>query len=102
MPKLPLPGTLPWEVPQAERMMMMETAREQYMKIVGQIRLKQAERAFIPWTPSPTLFFGDKVLVYHEKTGRWELRTFISGNESIILIREPDGDAQPYPIISVI
>lgn len=98
MPKLPLPSTLPSAVPQAERMMMMEKAREEYMKIVGSMRLKQAEKAFIPTTPPTTLTYGDKVLVYRETTGRWEPRNFVSRNENTILVYEPDGSTQPYPL----
>ncbi len=48
MPKLPLPGSTPAAVPHGERMMMMEKAREEYEKIVGTMRLKTAEKAFVP------------------------------------------------------
>lgn len=53
IPKLPLPGTLPSEVPQAEKimMMMMETAREEYMKILGQLHFETAGEAFISKMP---------------------------------------------------
>eukprot|EP00171_Calliarthron_tuberculosum_P001204 IDg1204t1 len=44
------------------------------------------------------LSYGDKNLVYHDITKRWEPRTFVSRNENTILVLEPDGDTQPYSI----
>jgi len=96
MPKLPLPATAPAAVPHGERMMMITTAREEYLKIVGNIRLKTAEKAFIPKTLPLSVETGDKVLVYREKSGKWEPRFFVSRDENVIYIREPDGTVQPY------
>ncbi len=45
-------------------MMMMDTATDEHVKLIGKIRLKTVEKAFIPSTPSPSLKFGDRVLVY--------------------------------------
>ena len=101
MPKLPLPDSGPAAVPQAERMMMLETAREEYINLVAKIKLKQSEKAFIPSRPPVTLQYGDKVLVYRESGKRWEPRMFVSRNESTILVAEPNGDVQPYPITKV-
>ena len=101
MPKLPLPESGPAAVPQAERMMMLETAREEYINLVAKIRLKQSEKAFIPSRPPPTLEYGDKVLVYREAVKRWEPRKFVSRNENHVIISEPNGDVQPYPITKV-
>ena len=101
MPKLPLPDSGPAAVPQAERMMMLETAREEYIDLVAKIRLKQSEKAFIPSRPPITLQYGDKVLVYRESGKRWEPRMFVSRNENTILVAEPNGDVQPYPITKV-
>ncbi len=42
MPKIPLPGSGPSAVSQGVRMMMMETARDEYLRIVGKMRLQQA------------------------------------------------------------
>lgn len=96
MPKLPLPESLPSATQQGQRMMLMEKAREEYMKIIAEMRLKTAEKAFIPKSPSLELKYGDKVLVYRDTTRRWEPRTFVSRNENSILVIEPNGDVQPY------
>eukprot|EP00171_Calliarthron_tuberculosum_P006096 IDg6096t1 len=98
MPKLPLLDSLLSAVPQGERMKMMETAREEYLQIVAKIRMKQAEKAFIPKTPSTSLRYGDNVLVYREESDRWEPRMFISRNENVIQVLEPNRDILPYSI----
>ena len=101
MPKLPLPGSLPAAVPQSERMKILETAREKYISLVAKMRLRQAEKAFVPRTPPTTLKFGDRILVYRETTGRWEPRKFVSRNDQEILVEEPNGEVQPYAFSKV-
>lgn len=80
---------------------MLQTARNEYISIVARLRLKQSEKAFIPPVPPSTLQFGEKVLVYSDTTARWEPRTFISRNEPTVLVKEPNGKAQPYGISKV-
>ena len=101
MPKLPLPNTGPAAVPQSERMMMLETTREEYINLMAKIRLRQSEKAFVPSRPPLSLKYGDKVLVFRETVKRWKPRKFVSGNENIILIAEAYGDIQLYPITKV-
>lgn len=101
MPKLLLPGSLPAATPQGKRMMLMENAREEYMKIVAEMRLKRAAKAFVHKTLSVELKYGDKVLVYRDTTRRWESRTFVSRNDHSIIVIEPNGYVQPYATTAV-
>ena len=96
VPKLPLPGSLPASLPQAQRMMMMETAREESTKIIGEIRLRAAEKAFVSSTPPLSVQYGDKILVYRDTSVHWGPRTFVSRNDDTILVMEPNGVTQPY------
>lgn len=50
--------------------MGLERAREEYIKIVANLRLKATEKAFIPKAPPLSLNYGDKVLVYRNTTRR--------------------------------
>ena len=77
--------------------MMTETAREEYVKAIRRIRLKQAERAFVLRSLSTDVQYGDEVLVYRATTGRWEPRAFVSRNVHHIFVLEPSGETQPYP-----
>ncbi len=97
MPKFPLPRDSPGAVPQSERIKMMQTAREQYISVVAEMRLRQAEKACTPRAPPTSLQFGDKVLVYHESSRRWEPRIFISRNENSILVQEPETERECLP-----
>lgn len=63
MTKLSLPGRLPAAVTKGQRMMLIEKAREEYMKIIAELPLKPAEKTFVPSTPSLKLKYGDKALV---------------------------------------
>ena len=101
IPKLPLPDSGPAAVPQVGWMMMLETDSEVCINLVAKIRLKQSEKAFMPSGPPVTLQYGDKVLVYFESGKRWEPRMFVSRNERTILVAEPSGDVQPYPVTKV-
>ncbi len=80
---------------------MMEKAREEYMKIVGTMRLKTAKKAFVPRSPPTTLLYGDKVLVYRDTIGWLEPRSFVSRKDHTILVIESSGEVQPYPITRV-
>lgn len=80
---------------------MLEAAREPYIKPFAQLRLKAAEKAFVPKSPPLSLKYGDKVLAYRDTTGRWEPRTLISRNENTIMVLEPSGNPQPYGITRV-
>lgn len=101
MPKIPLPGSSPAAAPLGERLMMIEKAREEYLKIISTMRLKQAEKGFVPKRPSLELQHGDKVLVYRDTSGRWEPRTFLNRTEHVINVYEPNGKIQPYSISRV-
>ena len=101
MLKLLLAGSLPSAVPTVQRVMIIETARDGYTKLVGNMRLKTGQKAFIPKSTPNSLGHGDKILVYRDTSERWEPRTFISRNENTILVLEPGGDQQPYPITRV-
>ncbi len=94
MPKLPPAGPIPVPVPHGERMLMMEKAREEYIKIVGTMRLKTA---FVPRSLTTTLQYGEKTLAFRDTTGRWEPCPFLSRNDHVILVNEPNGKVQPYP-----
>ncbi len=65
------------------------------------MRLKTAEKAFVPRSPPTTLQYGDKVHVYQDTSGQWEPRSFVSRNDHEILVIEPNGEVQPYPITRV-
>ncbi len=101
MPKLSLRGSTPPAVLHGERMVMIEKAGEEYVKIVGTMRLKTAEKAFFPRSPPTTLQYGDKGLVYTDTTGRWEPRLFVSRNDHTTLVIELSREVQPYPITRV-
>lgn len=88
MPKLPLSDASPL----GERLLMMEKAKEEYLEIVGNIRLRQAEKAFVPGAPPTTLEYGDKVLLYGDTTSRWEPSLFVSRNKDKILVMEANGE----------
>ena len=62
--KIPLPGSEPSAATEAERMMMLETAREEYINFAAQLKLKQSEKEFIPSRPLIMLKCGDNILVY--------------------------------------
>lgn len=101
MPKLPIPGSSPAAVPHGKRMIAVEQTCEEYIKIVTKLRLKTAEKTFVPKSPPLSLKYNDKVLVYRNTTGRWEHRTFVARDESTITLIEPDGKSQPYGITRV-
>ncbi len=73
-------------------MVMMDTASDEYIKLVGKIRQKSAEKAFISSTSSLSLKLGDKVLVYRENKGRWEPKTFVSRDENAIIVMDKSGE----------
>ncbi len=50
--KIPLPDSLPSAVPLGQRIMMMGKARKECLKIEGEMKLKQAEKGFVPKSPS--------------------------------------------------
>ena len=60
------------------------------------MRLKAAEKAFVPSTPPLSLQFGDEMLVYRETEGIWEPRTFVSRDDNMIFVMEPGEETQPY------
>ncbi len=53
-----------------KRSMMIETACEEYLEVIGEIHLKQAERAFIPSFLPTDIQYRDKFLVHRETSGR--------------------------------
>lgn len=61
-PKIPIHGSSPAVAPLGERVMKIETAREEYLKIISSIRLKQAEKGFVPKQPSLGLQYGTRFL----------------------------------------
>lgn len=96
MAKLPLPESLSATIPQGKIMMLMEKAREEYMKIIAELRLQRTEKAFVPSTPSLNLKYDDKVLVYRDTTRRWEPCTTVSRDENHISVIEPNEDVHRY------
>ena len=77
-------------------MMMMDTATDEHVKLIGKIRLKTVEKAFIPSTPSPSLKFGDRVLVYRWTTVRWEPKAFVSRDETTIIVMDKSEEHWRY------
>ncbi len=75
--------------------MTMEKAREDYMKIVGEQKLKKAEKAFAPKVPPCSLKYAEKVLVYSETSEQRDPRSFLSSNEPHYIVLEPKADVQP-------
>lgn len=66
--KLSLSNSLPAAVTQETRMMILATAREEYMNIIPRLRMKQTQKAVVPKALSAEIEYGDKVLVYRETT----------------------------------
>lgn len=87
-PKIPLPGSSDHAVPNHVRLRVMKTAREEYRKIVDEMRLKEAIR---PDRPTPSLPVGltngTSVLVYRTNTARWEHGTFLYEAGSLVYVR---------------
>ncbi len=98
MQNLPLPRDSPGAVPQSDPMKMIHTAKEQYISVIAKMRLRRAEKAFIPRAPPNLLQFGDKSLVYREYSKLWEPRIFISRDKHSMLVQDPDGEVQLYAI----
>lgn len=95
MEKRSLKETGTGAVPLVESLIMIEIARKEYMKLVGKMELKQAKKYFVPRTPPTTFNCGDKDLVYGVPTAKCKPRTFISRDDNVILVQEPNDKVQP-------
>lgn len=71
MTKLPLPGSEDGAIAQSERLAAMTKARDEYVNLVDEQRLKVISDAQKPSTPID-LADGEKVCVYRQTTKRWD------------------------------
>ena len=102
IPRLPI-GHIETMLPtQRERLKAMEYSRKEMEEITAQMRLKVAQKDRNRILGMLDLRAGESVLVYRERSRRWEgPYRFLGQNRKTVLVESSRGVKQEFPVVAV-